>query len=152
MGLSGELIREMRALSSQTVLYSQAVAERLGINLTDLMCLGILGGTGPITAGRLAGLTGLTTGAITGVVDRLERAGYVRRERDPDDRRRVIVTRVPERQQETGAPFGSMLQASAELFSRYGDEDLALILDYVTRSNAMLQEETARLRGKTSRP
>jgi len=136
----------MRALSSQTVLYSQAVAERLGINLTDLMCLGILGGTGPITAGRLAGLTGLTTGAITGVVDRLERAGYVRRERDPDDRRRVIVSRVPERQQETGTPFGSMLRASAELFSRYGDEDLALILDYVTRSHSMLQEETARLR------
>ena len=85
------LMQEMRETSTVTILFHQAIADRLGMNVTDHKCAGILARSGPITAGELARLTGLTTGAITGVVDRLERAGFVRRARDSSDRRRVII-------------------------------------------------------------
>src|SRR5262245_4409010 len=80
-----------RQLSTATILFHQAIADRLGLNVTDHKCADILLRTGPVTAGELARQTGLTTGAITGVIDRLEKAGFVRRIRDADDRRRVIV-------------------------------------------------------------
>src|SRR3954470_6827245 len=84
-------MQEMREISTVTILFHQAIADRLGMNVTDHKCAGILARSGPITAGELARLTGLTTGAITGVVDRLEQAGFVRRARDSSDRRRVII-------------------------------------------------------------
>src|SRR5215217_2877554 len=81
-------------LSTATVLFHAAIADRLGIGATDVKCYSILRQTGPITAGELAERTSLTTGAITGVVDRLERAELVRRERDPHDRRRIVLELV----------------------------------------------------------
>lgn len=141
------LRRELGRVSAQSVLFSQAVADRLGMHPTDLECLDILRDAGPITAGRLAELAGLTTGAITGVVDRLERAGYVRRESDPADRRRVIIRLVPERAADTIAPlYAPLSRALDDLFSRYSDQDLALILDFAARSNAIVKAETVRLR------
>lgn len=136
----------LRKVSAQSVFFSHAIAERLGMNSTDLDCLDILGHDGPITAGRLAELTGLTTGAITGVINRLERAGYVRREQDPGDRRRVIVHFLPEQAQAIGPHFHSIQQASVELASRYSEEQLALIVDFLSRAQAMAKEETAKLR------
>lgn len=139
--------RSMRALSSQSVLFSQAVAERLGLNSSDLECLGFLFEEGATTAGRLAEITGLTTGAITGVVDRLEKAGYVRREKDPSDRRRVIVQPITNRTEREVAPlFSPMLREMNELGSRYGDEQLAVILDFATRALPILQAQTLKLR------
>ena len=84
------------ALSTAVVLYHEAIADRLGLSATEWKCLGLLRKSGPITAGRLAELTGLTTGAITGIVDRLERAGRARRASDPHDRRRVIIEVIPD--------------------------------------------------------
>src|SRR4051794_9372852 len=78
-------------LSTATVLFHSAIADRLGVGVTDVKCYSILRQTGPITAGDLAERVGLTTGAITGVIDRLEQAGLVRRVRDPNDRRRVVL-------------------------------------------------------------
>jgi DNA-binding MarR family transcriptional regulator len=129
------------------VIFSHAVAERAGMNSTDMECLDLLILMGPMPAGQLAELTGLTTGAITGVIDRLEKAGYARRERDPNDRRRVIVQPLREKaEREIGPHFGPMAHAMAELFARYRDEELALILDFATRANAIAQEATIRLR------
>ncbi|MGA7668944.1 MAG: MarR family transcriptional regulator [Nitrolancea sp.] len=141
------LDREMRRISAQSVMFSQAVAERLGLNPTDLECLGIIGETGALTAGQLAELTGLTTGAITGVIDRLERAGYVRREQDASDRRRVIVQPVLEAAQERITPlFDSISRETTRLISRYTDKELALITEFATRMNQLGLEETAKLR------
>ena len=140
------LERELRTSSAQGVIFSQAMAERLGLNPTDLECLGILSDLGPLTAGQLAELTGLTTGAITGLVDRLEKRGYARRVSDPSDRRRVIVEPVAERVQAIDALFQPLKQATAELCARYSDEELALVLDFLTRCGALLQTETSRLR------
>ena len=94
--LLGELEEAMRRSSAQGVLYGQAVANVAGIANSDLECMDILYLEGRVTAGRLAEVTGLTTGAITGVVDRLEKAGLVRRERDETDRRKVFIAVVPE--------------------------------------------------------
>src|SRR5215813_7862986 len=85
------LMTEFRQLSAATILFHQAVADRLGMNVTDHKCADILERHGPLTAGELAERTGLTTGAITGVIDRLEKTGFVRRAEDPGDRRRVII-------------------------------------------------------------
>ena len=79
------LDRGTREFNVQALMFGQVVAGRRGINPTDLQCLNVLSLTGPITAGRLAEITGLTVGAITGVLDRLETAGYARRERDEED-------------------------------------------------------------------
>src|SRR5215813_713559 len=96
-----ELLHELtlagRRLSTATILFHQAVADRLGLNLTDHKCVDLLLLHGPLTAGELASMTALTTGAITAALDRLGRAGFVRREADPGDRRRVVVRPVPGR-------------------------------------------------------
>src|SRR5947209_11665341 len=86
-----EFLSAMRQTGSTLQLLGQVAAERIGVNVTDLNCLNIVALTGPMTAGDLARQTGLTTASITGVLDRLEEGGFVRRERDPKDRRRVIV-------------------------------------------------------------
>lgn len=138
---------EMRKVSTYSVLFSQAVADCLGINSTDLECRDILNWTGPITAGRLAELSGLTTGAITGVLDRLEKAGYVRRERDPHDKRRVIVQPIePPYEGAYASPFDALQQAISALYDRYSDAELALILDFTARINPLVLEVAAQLR------
>src|SRR5262245_21254277 len=93
------LALEVRRMSAQGVLVSTVVAERAGLSSSDLECLDfiVMAGDDALTPGQLATATGLTTGAITGLVDRLDRAGFVRREADPADRRRVRLVAVPER-------------------------------------------------------
>src|SRR5438552_10065228 len=126
------LERALREVSARSVIFSHAVAERVGMNSTDVACLDLLNLMGPMAAGQLAELTGLTTGAITGVIDRLEKSGCARRDRDPNDRRRVIVQPAQgETEREIGPYFSSMARAMAELYARYTDEELALILDFV---------------------
>src|SRR4030088_878997 len=94
--LMEELEHAVRRSSALGVIFGQTVANRAGISSSDLECLDFLNLEGRVTAGRLAELTGLTTGAITGVVDRLEKATLVRRERDESDRRKVFIAIVPE--------------------------------------------------------
>jgi DNA-binding MarR family transcriptional regulator len=143
--LLAELDRELRLMGARSVLLSQAVAARLGLSPADLETLDLLGAHGPLTAGRLAELTGLTTGAITGVVDRLEREGLVRRERDAEDRRRVIVHPVPERTRAIARLYDPLARAMAELHGRYTNEQLALMVDYTRRGNAIALEHIERV-------
>ena len=120
------LLEEMRETTTVTILFHQAVADRLGMNVTDHKCAGILARTGPITAGELARRTGLTTGAITGVIDRLENAGFARRARDASDRRRVIIEPDQKRIERKIVPlFESMGRAAARLYEQYSVEQLA---------------------------
>jgi DNA-binding MarR family transcriptional regulator len=136
-----------RQSSTAAIMFHQAIADRLGLNVTDHKCAGILCQTGPIPAGELAERTGLTTGAITGVIDRLEKAGFARRTKDPKDRRRVIVEPLPERIERQIAPlFESMARASVELCERYSTQELAVIHDFTTRAQQMTLEETRKLR------
>ena len=125
-----------------TVLLFEIIAGRMGINATDLQCLNILDYEGAVPAGRLAELTGLTTGAITSAVDRLEKAGYVQRLRDHQDRRRVIVQKIPRDGLEV---FGSIDHLWQEVYSRYGDQELAVILAFFETLHEMHQEVVIRL-------
>jgi DNA-binding MarR family transcriptional regulator len=124
----------------------QAVADRLGLNPTDHKCVDLLCMHGPKTAGELAELTGLTTGAITIVIDRLEAAGFVRREDDPSDRRRVVIRIESSCPQKIGRMFESLRQSMTELTTRYTDRELATIIDFMTRSREIAHEETIKLR------
>src|SRR5262249_2114649 len=98
------------------------------MNVTDLQVIDILDITGPTTAGRLAELTGLTTGAITGMLDRLEKDGFVRRERDPEDGRRVIVRLTPSEDagKKIGPIFAAVGQEWGQVAAGYDDEQLAV--------------------------
>jgi DNA-binding MarR family transcriptional regulator len=143
-----QLILTGRRLSAATVMFHQTVAARLGLNPTDHKCADFLLTRGPMTAGELATATGLTTGAITGVIDRLEAAGYVRRDDDPRDRRRVVVRAVPAAIQEIGTLFADLAASTAALSERYSDAELAVILDFMDRSREALHEATVKLREK----
>ena len=147
-----ELLRELevenRRSTTGAVLLLQAVTQRSGMNLTDLQCINILTSTGPITAGQLAETMGLTTGAVTGVINRMERMGYARRENDPDDGRRVVIRPVPEELERVGADvFGSYERRALDaLVSEYDERDLAVIVDFMQKGSALTEEEIARIR------
>ncbi|HEY8172054.1 MAG TPA: MarR family transcriptional regulator [Dehalococcoidia bacterium] len=135
-----------REYGARSVLFAEAAAGRLGLNHADLQYLNIAARNAPLTAGRFAELTGLTTGAITGVIDRLESAGFVRRAHDPADRRRVLIEPVPARLRDLGTVFGPSQQAWTEFLSKYTDDELEFIRDFMESSAGILQEQTDRLR------
>jgi DNA-binding MarR family transcriptional regulator len=137
----------IRKTGSLMQLMSQATAERIGINATDLNCLNILSFSGQMTAGELARATGLTTASITGVVDRLEEAGYVRRERDPRDRRRVVIRLVLETAlRDVASVFLPMMRDWQRMAARYSDDELRLIVDFYDRMEEVLRGHLPRLR------
>jgi DNA-binding MarR family transcriptional regulator len=107
---------------------------------------------GRVTAGRLAEVTGLTTGAITGVVDRLEKAGLVRRERDETDRRKVFIAVVPEKAMKIGELYVPMQQAMEKVWSTYSDEELRLLLRFATEGYKGVLAATAALKGLLDTP
>jgi DNA-binding MarR family transcriptional regulator len=135
-------------LSTATILFHQAVADRFEVSATDLKCYSILRQAGPITAGDLAERTGLTTGAITGVIDRLERADLVRRVRDPHDRRRIVLELVTnaERERELGQLYQPLGSAIMALVAQYSPAERATLLDFLTKATAALETETIALR------
>jgi DNA-binding MarR family transcriptional regulator len=129
-------------------LMGQAAADRIGINATDLNCLNILSFSGRMTAGELARATGLTTASITGVIDRLEEAGYVTRERDPHDRRRVVVQVVLEKAlKDVASVFRAMIRDWQEVAAHYSDDELRLIVDFYGRMEEVFRHHLGRLRG-----
>ena len=142
------LEEQSRELSTRTVIFHHLIGERLRLNPTDHKCLDlIIRSRTPMTASQLAEETSLSTGTITGVVDRLEKAGYVRRKRDKDDRRLVFINVLIDRAMANLSPiFDPIKQASRNLYSKYSDEELAIILDYVINCNNMTQQITANMK------
>jgi DNA-binding MarR family transcriptional regulator len=143
----------MRRTGSVMQLLQQAAAERLGINATDLNCLNVVALTGSMTAGELARATGLTTASITGVLDRLEESGFVRRERDVHDRRRVIVNlNLSRGLQEVAPVFAPVLKEWRATAARYSDEELRLILEFQLQLEQIMRDQLTRLRAEASHP
>jgi len=145
--LETDFLLTLRRAGSIMQLLGQVSAERIGINVTDLNCLNIVALTGSMTAGDLARATGLTTASITGVLDRLEEGGFVRRERDPHDRRRVIVKlNAGPGLREIGPTFGPLLKAWRATAAGYSDDDLRLLLEFQRRLEEIVREQLTRLR------
>ena len=140
------VVRALRRVNFQGSILGQTVAIRLGLSESDIDALELLIDSGAATAGRLAELMGLTTSAVTRVIDRLEQAGYVRRELDPADRRRVVVDVVPERVATIDSLLDSLERAAEHEVERYSPEQLALINDFLSRMADLTQTESTRLR------
>jgi len=131
----------------------QAAAAHIGINQTDLICLNALFRQGPMSAGQLASAIGLTSGATTTAIDRLERAGYVHRRNDPNDRRRVLVVASEDGARQAFALFDGLLDALARLAGTYTDEQLALLQDLIRDFREIITGYAAELRSRpTSHP
>jgi DNA-binding MarR family transcriptional regulator len=140
----GAAVRKTGAIMQ---LVGQAAADRIGINATDLNCLNILSFSQRMTAGELARATGLTTASITGVIDRLEEAGFVRRERDTQDRRRVVVHLVLERALAEIAPvFLPLVREWQEITAGYSDDELRLIVRFYGQMEQVFRDHVVRLR------
>ena len=139
-------IRALRRVNIQGSVFGQTVAIRFGLSESDIETLEALIDMGASTAGRLSELTGLTSGAVTRVIDRLEQAGFVRRVPDPADRRRVIVEAIPEKVAAVQATLDRVGSASASEIGRYTDAQLALITDFLTKMEQITRDEAASLR------
>jgi DNA-binding MarR family transcriptional regulator len=150
--------REARRMGSISTLHNHAVADFAGLHATDQECIDLLDWTGPITAGEIGTHLGLSSGAVTGLVDRLEATGWVRRERDPADRRRVIVQLAPA--PEPGGDLWTLYQPLAEAIDAYRDRldahDLAVVVEFLEFANGAVTASTDHARalraGRTTDP
>ena len=143
-----QLVYEVRRSQAATDRYDEAVADAIGLNRTDMRCLDVIQREGPVPAGRLADETGLTTGAITTVLDRLERAGFARRTRDPADRRRVLVELAPEARSGAGDYYGEHMALGERVFRRYSEDQLTLLLDFTREGRELNEREAAKLEAR----
>jgi DNA-binding MarR family transcriptional regulator len=144
-GIFVELIDEVRRSQSATARFDQAVADALALNRSDMRCLDTIEREGAVPAGRLAEETGLTSGAITTVIDRLERAGFARRVPDPGDRRRVLVQLTPAAREIAQTFYAPHMAEAERLFERYTREQLELLLEFVRTSREFNEREAAQL-------
>ncbi|RAO61103.1 putative HTH-type transcriptional regulat or YcgE [Micromonospora saelicesensis] len=142
-----DLMRAGREMSRLSMVFRYAIAERLGLTVSDLECLDYLADVGSATAGQVAERTNLTTGAVTSMLRRLQQAGYVTAQRDPADRRRLIVTLRPERSAELKQPYEQFAEGAERLIEGYSVEEVRLLVRHYDRMQAMYLAELDRLRG-----
>ena len=146
-----ELISEFRVSGNQDSAFDNLAAELLGLNRTDLHCINIIENSGGLTAGQLAAEAGLTTGAVTGVIDRLERAGYARRASDPADRRRVRLEVTQKFYTRAGDIWGPVAADwASHLSARFTAEELTQAIAFLHTTNTLSRKHLKRL-GKMGR-
>jgi DNA-binding MarR family transcriptional regulator len=135
-----------RAYQTSNDNFDQAVADRVGMNRTDMRCIDLIDQAGGMTAGELARAAGLTTGAVTAVVDRLERAGMARRVADPTDRRRVRIEVTPKLWELTEPLMGPFIAESSKIFGDYTTEELERFSEFLRRVIEVQSKYTERIR------
>jgi DNA-binding MarR family transcriptional regulator len=136
-----------RELGAMQIMYIQAIADRIGLNITDMRCLNFIDrASKTISAGDLVQITGLTTGAITGVIDRLEQAGFIKRNRDAKDRRLVIITMMPNRKKEIKNLFDSINRRRYKMISSLNQQELDVIKNFLVKSVTIIKDEIDTLR------
>ena len=146
-----ELLRRLwqfgRQMSTQTVFLHQAIAQTVGLNATDTKCIDSIlqCGDAPATAGYLSQQSGLTTGAITHILDRLEKRGYITRERDTEDRRRIFVRVRPESLRPLAPKYEAIGRAYMTIFDKYSDKELEFICQYLEKTSEISKEELGKL-------
>ena len=147
--LIGRLIHEWRAAAAANDAFDECAFAVLGINTTDGRCLDIIENQGPMTAGRLAELSGLTTAAVTTVLDRLEKVGYARRTRDESDRRRVMVELTPEFGEKARQIWEPLGRDSFKAFDRMTAEQLETAIEMFKTGRELNERHTARMRNRS---
>ena len=147
-GIIHSVNQKFTEMATETILFHQALADTLGLHITDHRCMHFLHSYGAMPAGRLSELTGLTTAAVTGIIDRLEEAGYVRRANDPNDRRRTIVepVRNSKLERKLEAIFTPFHEKMYNLLSSYPDDQLTILLEVMSRTIELTREESKNLR------
>jgi DNA-binding MarR family transcriptional regulator len=123
--------RAVQAFQDATDAFDEAVAARLGLNRTDLRCLSVMSQLGPMPVGEIGRAVGLSRGAATTALDRVERAGYGRRVRDPNDRRGVLIEMTDKAQDAVGEIWGPMVKEGQKLMATTSVEDLRVILAFL---------------------
>lgn len=144
------LLADAHLLGSRLAQSHQRTADAVGVGVTDLLCLEMISANEPLTAGQLAGLVQLTPGAVTGVLDRLERGGFIKRDRDPDDRRRLVVRLDPARQRDMARLLDPLAGALAEITPGMSDADLRRITDFLARLHPAIGRELERMRPRNA--
>ncbi len=143
--LTGRLMLALRRSSAAGVLHGQTIARRVGVNSTDLECLDLILMSGPSTAGEIARHTGLTSGAVTGLIDRLERLGLVERTADAADRRKVLVRVREDKIGPIAQLYAPLEKAMQSLLAGYSREELKVLIDFAERSGDLLQARVSEL-------
>jgi DNA-binding MarR family transcriptional regulator len=141
----GELLG--REFATAVVVFHEAVGGLLGLSAVERKCIDVLRRLGPVTAGTIGEHTGLTTGAVTGLVDRLEKAGYARRARDPRDRRKVVVELLPNERMDAllAAAFGPFADDMAKIAAGYSGAERRAIADWIRKTTVALVANTQRI-------
>jgi len=139
--LVGQVLIAVGGYNSSTLLFRNTVVEKLGVNIADWECLGLLLQKGVATPTELSAHTGLTSGATTAMLDRLERSGVIERRRNPDDRRGTLVVIVEEKAAELVALFASARKAQNQLLSNYTEKELELLSDFINKLARVIDQE-----------
>ena len=139
-----DMVTSFRDLGRRVVLYQHKIAEQLDVYNHDWTTIDMLSETGPITAGELGRRVGLTTGSVTALVDRLERAGYVKRERHPKDRRSIMIVPQYEDKSEVQHVYETLNQHMTELTNQYTAEQMETIQSFLKATTASLDNEIER--------
>ncbi|MFS0670498.1 MarR family winged helix-turn-helix transcriptional regulator [Peribacillus frigoritolerans] len=145
------LTHRLQRYGMRSVLFQQNMAQKIGVSHTDLKSAEILNETGPITAGELSKITGLSTGSVTALINRLEKSGYVKRERDQLDGRKVMIMPIPERQEQIKSHYQSLSIATKELCSAYNEQELILINQFVEEITKIMDKENDKLMSERER-
>jgi DNA-binding MarR family transcriptional regulator len=144
-GLRETVVRCLRQFIAGSILYNQQIADGLGLRLTDVQCINVLDLLGPSTPGELARQTGLTTGGVTVMLDRLEKAGYVRREPNPRDRRSVLVRLNPGKLKKIRAFYREIDRRMVTLLDGLPEPELRSVVNLFSKMNELPKEHPRRL-------
>ncbi len=140
-----DLMISIRKFTRSSLMLQHAIAEKLKLNVTDAECLDFLSDMGPATAGDLAKVTRLTTGAITNAIDRLEKAGYVKRDHDPKDRRKVIVKLVSKKKNKAGENYELLAHDIYNHLTSHNHDELKLLKAHTDALTTIYQENILKI-------
>jgi MarR family transcriptional regulator, organic hydroperoxide resistance regulator len=139
-GLHEAVVQEIRRFIAGAILQNQKIADEVGLHLTDTQCINVLELVGPTTPGNLARSTGLTTGGVTVMLDRLEKAGYVKREPNPQDRRSLLVRTNPRKLEKLHSYYGEINRLLGAYLEETSEADLATVVTFLAGMNSLRAE------------